>query len=125
MNIPRLPLVVTFAVLGGSMLGCQKNQPVADEASPGEQQLVAQGVDKMKLVADGANKQLSYKATEYGRLYLYDLDAGRFIYKGYLASGEQFVFEPASSRAEISKHHVDLEYVTNEHDQYQLFFAPQ
>jgi hypothetical protein len=107
------------------MLGCQNKHPVAEEASPGEQQLVAQGVDKMKLVANGANKQLSYKAAEYGRLYLYDLDGGRFIYKGYLAPGEQFVFEPASSRAEISKHHVDLDYETNERDQYQLFFAPQ
>ena len=125
MNISRLPLAVAFTVLCGSIPGCQDKHPVAEETSPGFQQLVAQGVDKMKLVASGANKELSYKATEYGRLYLYDLDSGRFIYKGYLAPGEQFVFEPASSRAEISKHHVDLDYDTNERDQYQLFFAPQ
>ena len=125
MNISRLPLAAAFTVLCGSILGCQDKHPAAEEALPGVQQLVAQGVDKMKMVANGANKELSYKAAEFGRVYLYDLDSGRFIYKGYLAPGEQFVFEPASSRAEINKRHVDLDYDTNERDQYQLFFAPQ
>ena len=126
MNPVRLLLVAGLSIVGISSAGCQPHlAPKPDEMSPAEQAMVAQRVDQMKMVAHGANKELAYKAAQYGQLYIYDLDTGVFAYKGYLAPGENFVLQPASSRAEINKQHVDLARETNAHDEYQLFFAPE
>jgi len=93
--------------------------PISDQAT------IAGRVDQMQLVAQGVGKQLSYKVPHLGQLIIYDQDSGQFIYHGTVAKGEMFVFEPASSWAQINKKTIDLDHVTNKRDEYRLYFVPQ
>lgn len=121
------PLVCTALWVAG----CQHSGPVQTRASGGDSipgpdpDTVAGSIDQAKMVASGVNKQLTYKAPKYGKLYLYDAETGQFVFRGTVAPGEQFLFEPASSRAQINKQTIDLERGTNEKDEYRLYFAPQ
>jgi hypothetical protein len=109
--------------------GCQQAKPVSNTAptegnSSVEAKTVAQAVDQMQTVAQGTNSQLAYKATQFGYLYLFDQTTGTFLYRGPVRMGDKFVFEPASSRAQLNKETVDLDVLSNEHDEYRLFFVP-
>ena len=90
-----------------------------------DQTVVASRVSQMQLVGQGADKELSYKAPARGQLIVFDQDSGQFIYHGTMIKGEMFLFEPASSRAQINKQTVDLDHITNERDEYRLYFVPQ
>jgi hypothetical protein len=120
-----LPKLVFASLYSASVFlaGCQHNsieQGRAQEDVPTQAKL-----DELKPVATGVNKQFYYKAPKYGELFLYDFNSGEFIFRGHLAAGEQFLFEPASSRATINKQTIDLDRGTNEQDEYRLFFVPQ
>lgn len=93
--------------------------PITEEAT------IAGRVDQLQLVAQGINKELTYKAPQFGQIILFDQVTGEFIYHGRVAKSESFVFEPASSRAQINKQTIDLDHVTNERDEYRLYFVPQ
>ncbi|HSU66689.1 MAG TPA: hypothetical protein VLJ39_07445 [Tepidisphaeraceae bacterium] len=124
-----LALLWAGAFLAPMLAGCQHASAPAAPQEETSADMAHDAIDKAagsnKLVAHGKNKQLYFKAPQYGRIYLYDADAGQFIYRGFLAAGEAFMFEPASSRATINKQTADLERYTNEHDEYELYFAPQ
>lgn len=83
------------------------------------------GGANLQLVANGKNKELSYKAKQPGMLYLYDPDSNEFVFRGRVNAGEQFVFEPGSSLAMIDKQRIELEHPTNDRDEYRLYFATQ
>ena len=124
--------ILSSLYLGATLLitGCHHETAPAvladDNLGPtAEERAITKRVDQMKLVAQGVNKQISYKATSFGQILLYDQDSGDFIYRGPLVGGERFVFEPASSRAEINKQIIDLERTTNQRDEYRLYFVPQ
>jgi hypothetical protein len=79
----------------------------------------------LKMVAEGTNKTLSFKATHPGELYAYDMDSGEYVYRGHLSPGEQFVLEADSDHASIDKQPVSLLRQTNAHDNYRLYFLEQ
>lgn len=124
MHRSRLVLFPTLFGIALSVLGCQHAPPPKDDGVAPDPQAIEQRVNSMKLVASGTNKVLTYKATEFGRLYLFDETSGLHIYQGPIAAGESFAFEPASSRAQINKQTIDLMRDTNEKDEYKLYFVP-
>jgi hypothetical protein len=124
--------VVGSLLLGAGLLigGCQHAAaplvlPEENVGPTAEERSIADHVGQMKMVAQGVNKQLAFKATAFGQILLYDQETGDFIYRGSIAAGERFVFEPASSRAEINKETVDLAKITNQRDEYRLYYVPQ
>jgi len=102
--------------------GCQPAETIPNYTS-GRPAISGPAADNVPLVAEGRNKQLSFKAKQAGTLVLYDPDADQFLFQGPLAAGQQFVFEPASGLATIDKERVDLDHVTNDRDNYQVFFS--
>jgi len=105
--------------MGGVLLlaGCQSSKPIPNEPTNANPNL--------KMVAEGTNKSLSFKATHPGELYAYDMDSGEYVYRGHLSPGEQFVMEPDSANATIDKQPVSLIRQTNSHDNYRLYFLEQ
>lgn len=104
--------------------GCQPAETIPNYTS-GRPAVSVPAGDNVPLVAEGRNKQLSFKAKQAGTLDLYDPDANQFLFHGPLAAGQQFVFDPASGLATIDKERVDLDHVTNNRDNYQVFFSEQ
>lgn len=126
MHPSRTIVSCTLLCLAFSFLGCRHPAPPpSDNGAPLNQEAVDQRVSGMKMVGSGTNTPIKYKATQFGRLYLYDQTTGLDIYKGPIATGETFLFAPASSRAEINKQTIDLMRDTNEKDEYRLYFIPQ
>jgi hypothetical protein len=126
MHRSRIILTSTFFGIALSLIGCHHPAPAPkDEGVPLDQQAIEQKVNGMKRVASGTNKTLTYKAPQFGQLYLYDETTGLDIYKGSIAKGETFLFAPASSRAAIDKQTIDLMRDTNEKDEYRLYFIPR
>ena len=125
MHRSRIVWSSTFFGLALSVLGCQHGAPPpTGEGAPMNEDVIQQKVNDMKMVASGTNTPIKYKATQYGQLYLYDQTTGLDIYKGPIAKGETFLFEAASSRAEIDKQTIDLMRDTNDKDEYRLYFIP-
>jgi hypothetical protein len=126
MHRSRIVLSSSLFGMALSVLGCQHAAPPPkDEGTPLNQATIEQKVNDMKMVSSGTNTPIKYKATQFGQLYLYDETTGLDIYKGPIAKGETFLFEPASSRAEINKQTIDLMRDTNEKDEYRLYFIPR
>lgn len=116
----------TLFALTLCIAGCQQPAPPpAQEGLPADPNVVDQKVANMKMVASGVNKPLIYKAPAFGDLYLYDQTTGLDIYQGPIAKGEEFLFAPGSSRAQINKETIDLIRDTNEKDTYELYFLPK
>lgn len=105
--------------------GCQQPAPPVEEGPGPDPEVMANKVNQLKLVASGKNTELTYKASGPGELYVVDANTGLYVYDAPLASGEKFVFAPASSRATIDKQTVDLIRGTNENDEYRVYFLPQ
>ena len=125
MHRSRIVLFPTFFGMALSVLGCQHAAPPPkEEGAPLNEEAIEQKVNGMQMVASGINTPIKYKATQYGQLYLFDETTGLDIYKGPIAKGETFLFEPASSRADINKQTIDLIRDTNEKDEYRLYFIP-
>lgn len=125
MHRSRIVLCSTFLGMALAVVGCQHEvPPPKDQGAPLSEDAIQQKVNGMKMVASGTNTPIKYKATQYGQLYLYDEATGLDVYKGPIAKGETFLFEPASSRAEINKQTIDLMRDTNEKDEYRLYFVP-
>lgn len=122
---------VLFSALLAGGCASRSSDASADAAYkpiPGEMDIAGKATDEkdpLRLVAHGINKQLSYKASEPGTLYVYDFDNNRFVYVGPLNAGEQFVLEPASNRATVNKQPVPLVHDTNDRDQYRVYFSRQ
>lgn len=124
MSATRAGLWITLIIVGW-MAGCQQPAPPPEEGPAPDPKLMAEKAHHLKMVASGKNTELSYKATEYGQLYVVDQDNGLYVYTGPLGAGERFVFAPASSRATIDKQTIDLIRGTNENDEYRIYFLPQ
>jgi hypothetical protein len=121
------PMFIGAALLlGGCRHETSSGTSSAPDSLPASDRLaISDQVDQTKLVAQGVNKQLSYKVPKLGQIILFDQTTGQFLYHGTVSSGEMFVFEPASSRATINKQTVDLDHVTNERDEYRLYYVPR
>ena len=78
--------------------------------------------DSLRLVAQGTNTELKFKADHPGTLIVSNFTAGDYLYKGTLKAGDVFVLPPNSSRAKINKEFVNLDHDTNIHDEYRLYF---
>jgi hypothetical protein len=126
MNSTRALLLPALVLIPILFVGCQPKPPPPVDSGPAPDPAVMEGkIDAMKMVASGTNKELVYKATQPGQLYVVDAVTGKYIYDAPLAAGEQFVFAPASSRATINKQTVDLIRGSNENDEYRMYFVPQ
>lgn len=116
MRNSQVLVLVTFAglalVAGCHSSGTKPNEPT--NVNP-----------NLRMVAEGANKTLTFKAGHPGELYVYDLDTGEYVFQGHLAPGEQFVIEPDSDHATIDKQPVGLQHDTNSRDTYRLYFSQQ
>jgi hypothetical protein len=124
MNLKRVCVGSTL-LIALLIVGCQQPAPSPDPGPHPDPNMVAQKAARVKMVASGRNAELTYKAPQAGQLYIIDSDTGLYIYNAPLASGEKFVFAPASSRATIDKQTVDLIRGTNENDEYRMYFLPQ
>lgn len=124
MNATRAGLWMVLTAVG-FMAGCQQPAPTPEEGPGPDPKVMAEKAHQLKMVASGKNTELSYKATEFGQLYVVDQNTGQYVYNGPLGTGERFVFAPASSRATIDKQTIDLIRGTNENDEYRIYFLPQ
>ena len=126
MNSTRVLFAMALVLVSILSAGCQPPPPPPVESGPAPDPAVMNSkIDAMKMVASGTNKELTYKSTQPGQLYVVDADTGLYIYNAPLAAGETFMFAPASSRATINKQTVDLIRGTNENDEYRVYFLPQ
>jgi len=126
MNAMRTWLSSALAIVTLGIAGCQHPAPPPVDSGPApDAQSMNSKINEMKMVSSGTNHQLVYKATQPGELYVVDAVTGKYVYDAPLAAGEQFVFEPASSRATINKQTVDLIRGSNETDEYRMYFVPQ
>jgi hypothetical protein len=126
MNAMRTWLSSSLAIVALGIAGCQHPLPPPLDSGPAPDPEVMNGkIDQMKMVGSGTGHQLVYKTTQPGELYVFDAATGKYVYDAPLAAGEQFVFEPASSRATINKQPVDLIRGSNDKDEYRMYFVPQ
>ena len=118
--------LVTVWICAGCLIcmagGCQHEEPVPNYSS-GRPSVGGPASEKLPLVAEGRNTQLSYKAKHAGKLLLYDADSNQFLFRGSLEAGQQFVFAADSGLATIDKERIDLDHPTNNRDNYQVYFV--
>ena len=123
----RMTFAFLMPALTVLLVGCQ---PSHDDAGAPDQRItdIASGErpnDSLHLVAHGVNTKLSFKATQPGTVYLYDFDTGQQIFSERLEPKQTFTFDPEPGRATIDKQAVTLEHVTNNRDEYKLYFDRQ
>jgi hypothetical protein len=102
-------LLLTLAV------GCKSSDDAPASTGPTR-------ADSLRMVAEGTNKELQFKADAPGEIIVSNFTKGDYLYKGTLKKGETFVLIPNSSRAMVNKDWVNLDHDTNTHDVYRLYF---
>ena len=107
------PLAALLAL--ALVCGCQ---PSNDGSAPTR----GNRADDLRLVAQGRNQELRFKADEAGTIYVNNFTAGDYLYTGPLAKGDTFVLTPNSNRAMVNKQSIYLDHDTNTHDEYRLYF---
>ena len=113
----HLRRVLTFAALFALILaaGCQSTPeaPANTGRNP---------ADNLRLVADGRNTELKFKADHLGSIVVTNFSNGDTVYRGTLKAGDVFVLTPNSNRALINKETVYLDHETNSRDEFRVYF---
>jgi len=68
------------------------------------------------------NGGVSYKAAHDGKLYLYDVDARRVMWSGFIRDGERFSIDSRDGRASVENQSVLNRDLSPDH-QYRLYFV--
>jgi len=109
------PLLLPPLLLLALAVGCKSSDQAPESTGPNR-------ADSLRMVAEGSNKELQFKATAPGEIIVSNFTKGDYLYKGTLKKGDTFVLIPNSSRAMINKDWVSLDHDTNTHDVYRLYF---
>jgi hypothetical protein len=100
-------------------LGCAST---SDESTPPRELKLP--ADAKLVVAGPGDADLSYKASEDGRVWAYDETAGRVLTRHRLRAGQRFTFSPSNDQASVDGHPVtDIQKVQlDPRHQYRLYF---
>ena len=106
------PLLYVSVLLA---VGCKSTETAPESTGPNR-------ADSLRLVAQGTNQELQFKANAPGEIIVSNFTAGDYLYKGPLKKGDVFVLPINSSRARLNKDWVNLDHDTNTRDEYRLYF---
>lgn len=109
------PLLVIPLFLLTLALGCKSSETPPESTGPDR-------ADQLRLVAEGSNTELKFKADAPGQIIVSNLTKGDYLYKGTLKKGDTFVLPMNSGRAMVNKDWVNLDHDTNIHDEYRLYY---
>ncbi|HEY8746649.1 MAG TPA: hypothetical protein VIM11_01660 [Tepidisphaeraceae bacterium] len=117
MHPPQVAILLALLTLF-TLAGCQgTTAPESiNTSSPAE---------NLRLVAQGTNTELKFKATQPGTLTASNFTTGEFLYQARLKAGDTFTLIPNSSHATLNKDTVYLAHDTNTRDEYRLHFLEQ
>jgi len=107
----RLHTILLSAALCAATLGCHTEQP----AEP--------GMANLRMVAEGTNRELVFKADKPGMLIVNNFSHGGNLLTTHLKPGDEFKLLPNADHAMIGKTSIHLDYDTNTVDTYRLYFV--
>jgi len=107
----KTTLLLTLLALAG--VGCHTDQP--SETNP-------EIAKNLRVVAEGSNKDLVFKADKPGTIIVNDFSHGGNLYSGHLNAGDVFTLLSNADHATVGKQIVRLEYDTNPVDTYRLYY---
>jgi hypothetical protein len=114
MHLTRLFALLILALA----TGCKSSDPAPTAETPNR-------ADNLRVVAEGTNTELKFKADQPGTIIVSNFTKGDYLFKGPVKKGDVFVLPANSGRAMVNKDFVNLDHDTNTHDQYRLYFLPQ
>jgi hypothetical protein len=117
MHLLRVPTLLAFIGLLCAA-GCHGTDPPAEPSG-------TPAPESLRLVAQGTNTELQFKADHAGSITVSDFTSGEILYQGTLKAGDVFILPPNSNRAKVNKGFVYLTHDTNIHDEYRLHFLNQ
>jgi hypothetical protein len=107
--------IVLLTLLAAAGVGCQSNPSSGDDSQTG---------DRLRVVAEGKNTDLVFKADKPGTIIVNNFSQGGNLYTGHLNGGDQFTLTPNADHATIGKKEVPLDHDTNPVSTYRLYFFP-
>ena len=107
----RMNTILLTAVISAASLGCHTEQPTDS------------GMANLRMVAEGKNTDLVFKADKPGTIIVNNFSKGGNLYTGHLNAGDQFTLSPNADHAMIGKQAVHLDYDTNPVSTYRLYFV--
>jgi hypothetical protein len=108
----RLKTILLATLLAAVGAGCHTEQPTDNGMA-----------NNLRVVAEGKNQDLVFKADKPGTIIVNNFSQGGNLYTGHLAAGNEFRLLPNADHAMIGKNAVHLDYDTNPLDTYRLYFV--